>query len=218
MTPSELVARAATAYSLSDSAETMAAAHLSAEGAAARAALLTARGKRLGTVFKGLTVLAVCGILALVSVFLFGEANSLTTTAQGTTLSFVDRCVLALALGSLLSIFAAGALYGLRTTLGSIWANRDDVLLLKPLDGLYQCEDALRHFREGGPLVAEWRDLALAERGQLHGFDVEMMAALHAVHNDEVERATYQARKEAACKEVHGITPSPAPALPPSEG
>jgi hypothetical protein len=203
MTPSELVTRGATYYLLENRVKKMAKAHLSAEIAATRAAVLTVRRKRLGAVFNVSIVLAVCAIVAVTFVFLFDSANA--ANAQYTTKSFADRCGMALVIVCVLSCLAAGVLCGIRAIIAAIWANEDDVRLLSPLKGLYQCEDALRHFRGGGPLAAEWRDLALAERRQLHGFDVEMMAALHAAHNDDVEQATYQARRDAACKEVHGI-------------
>ena len=77
--------------------------------------------------------------------------------------------------------------------------------LLSPVTGTGYCEQGAAALKEGGPLPAQWRDLALKDRSQLHVFDVLIMTALA-----ERERARSVAyRREQACRALHDL-PSPA--------
>jgi hypothetical protein len=87
---------------------------------------------------------------------------------------------------------------------------------LKPIAGTDSCEKALELVKEGHAGVLAWRDLAIAERGQLHHFDVGVMSCLahQAAEMEKAERAArYQVaaeeerkhRLDEACRIVHGI-------------
>lgn len=94
-----------------------------------------------------------------------------------------------------------------------------DVLMLQelqPIAGTDACKDALKLVQAGHPEVLAWRDLAIAERGQLHMFDVEVMRCLNhratAVQEQEQAARNWEAREQArkreleeACRIVHGI-------------
>jgi hypothetical protein len=201
MTASTLVARAASTYYLAHSVKKMGLAHVSAGTAAARVAVLKVRRKQLSTGFRILASLTVCVLLALSIGIMFYPPNK-------QSMSFAEEVGLTILMFGLFSVLAAVVLAAVRGILLELWAREGEARWLMPIHGTYECEKALRHFRNGGPLVAEWRDIAIAERGQLHSFDVEIMAGLHAAHQDETEKAAYDARQEAACKEVHGITPA----------
>lgn len=64
---------------------------------------------------------------------------------------------------------------------------------------------ALHSLEKGGVSVALWRDLAIAERGQLHRFDGYMMAALHGTYLNRTMREARQV--DAACRKLHGLEP-----------
>lgn len=104
-----------------------------------------------------------------------------------------------------LTLFSLMPLFIVRAVLLEFWANAEVKGLLEPIAGTSQCEDALRHLVQGGATVAQWRDIAIAERGQLHGFDVEMMRVLHARHDEITRAATYKAKQDEACRQVHGM-------------
>lgn len=77
--------------------------------------------------------------------------------------------------------------------------------LLSPVTGTGYCEQGAAALKEGGHLPAQWRDLALKDRSQLHVFDVLIMTALA-----ERERARAAASKrEQACRALHDL-PNPA--------
>lgn len=84
-------------------------------------------------------------------------------------------------------------------------ANKSDSELLEPIAGTDQCEMALHSLEKGGVSVALWRDLAIAERGQLHRFDGYMMAALHGTYLNRTMREARQV--DAACRKLHGLEP-----------
>jgi hypothetical protein len=86
-----------------------------------------------------------------------------------------------------------------------LWANKEERELLSPIAGTTYCESALRDLEKGGPQVAQWRDLALAERGQLYRFDGYVMELLSAAHEARIEVQMRQAQVDAACRKVHGL-------------
>lgn len=76
---------------------------------------------------------------------------------------------------------------------------------LEPLAGTAACLDALQYVEMGPASVTAWRDLALAERGQLYLFDKEVMRCLY-----ELETSTHVSQKMKlqiadACRKVHGL-------------
>jgi hypothetical protein len=78
---------------------------------------------------------------------------------------------------------------------------------LSPIAGGNRCEEALRYIESGYPDVQAWRDLALAERGQLYGFDVDVMQALYQLEDVKRTSADRQRRNQEACRKLHGIEP-----------
>jgi hypothetical protein len=81
--------------------------------------------------------------------------------------------------------------------------------LLTPIAGTELCEMGVKLLRQGGPLPAAWRDIALNERGQLYRFDLEIMRALARGHQAETEKAECQSKRDTACRELHGLAPAP---------
>lgn len=104
-----------------------------------------------------------------------------------------------------LTLFSMIPLFIARACVLEFWANAEVKELLEPIAGTSQCEDALRHLVQGGEMVSQWRDLAVAERGQLHGFDAEIMRVLHARYDEMTRTAAYKAKQDEACRQVHGI-------------
>lgn len=67
------------------------------------------------------------------------------------------------------------------------------------------CEDALRFVAGGREPVLAWRDLAIAERGQLYAFDVEIMGCIDYVLAAKEEAAANDAVNAEAFQLVHSI-------------
>jgi len=96
---------------------------------------------------------------------------------------------------------------------------------LEPIAGTNDCQEALRYLESDAPGVASWRDIAIAERGQLYKFDVRIMRQLHILEklrlNAERDREERKRQAEAAaisqverqrlsaeaCRKVHGLVP-----------
>jgi hypothetical protein len=91
---------------------------------------------------------------------------------------------------------------------------------LQPIAGTDACQEALEYLEGGAPGVADWRDIALAERGQLYGFDVSIMGRLHRLEQHRIEweqlaqanentvdEAERQRLNDEACRKVHGLAP-----------
>lgn len=168
---------------------------ISAEQAANRAQKL---GKRIQGIEEGIKLAsyawgAVGGALVLTSMLKDHVPMSLEAILGVVAITFI------LTLFSLIPLFVA------RAVLLEFWANAEVKGLLEPIAGTSQCEDALRHLVQGGEMVAPWRDIAIAERGQLHGFDVEIMRVLHVRHDESTRAAAYKAKQDEACRKVHGI-------------
>lgn len=91
---------------------------------------------------------------------------------------------------------------------------------LQPIAGTAACQEALEYLEGHAPGVADWRDIALAERGQLYGFDVSIMGRLHRLEQGRLEweqlrqaeespidEAERQRLNDEACRKVHGLAP-----------
>lgn len=76
---------------------------------------------------------------------------------------------------------------------------------LSPIARTSGCETALKALEEGGPDVVAWRDAAIAQRGQLYGFDVAVMTCLRDLHVHEVQEKVKAGKIEQACARVHAI-------------
>jgi len=96
----------------------------------------------------------------------------------------------------------------------SVWES------LQPIAGTDACQEAQEYLESGAPGVADWRDIALAERGQLYGFDVSIMRRLHLKEQHRIEWEQLQQCVEhlidenerrrlndEACRKVHGLAP-----------
>jgi len=77
--------------------------------------------------------------------------------------------------------------------------------MLKSIRGTDRCQEALKYVEAGHPEVLAWREIAIAERGQLYAFDVVVMGHLHRKADANSRQALAKARTEEACKAVHGI-------------
>lgn len=77
--------------------------------------------------------------------------------------------------------------------------------MLKSIRGTDRCQEALKYVEAGHPEVLAWREIAIAERGQLYAFDVVVMGHLHRKAESNNRQALAKARSEEACKAVHGI-------------
>jgi hypothetical protein len=159
----------------------------------------TAERKRLknldGSIRKAHIILS---ILSVIAVFAWMYLTPMTPRDDGSIPS------------PLLGAFLVGggcvvASFWLRDIALSLFVDSERRKLLRPLAGSEECVESLDCLKKGGPLVAEWRDLAISERGQLRQYDFHIMHALCIVHLEEVRRGEQQNRYDAACREVHGI-------------
>ena len=77
---------------------------------------------------------------------------------------------------------------------------------LQPIAGTDLCQTALQYVKEGPEEVAAWRDQAIAERGQLYAFDVEIMRGI--LVQDQASRSSEERRlrNDQACRELHGVS------------
>ena len=76
---------------------------------------------------------------------------------------------------------------------------------LNPVVHYAKCKTALELVDGGQPAVLAWRDLAIAERGVLCAFDVQIMRELHYASKAAAEAATAQRENERACRRLYGI-------------
>lgn len=112
------------------------------------------------------------------------------------------------ALFSVFFLFAFAALAGI---FSAISYNSYTLEYLKPIAGTYFCERVLECLKTGGSAAAQWRDIAVAERGQLHVVDYYVINALAAIHRAEVQQAAERERAREACAAVHGFEAVSAP-------
>lgn len=118
------------------------------------------------------------------------------------------------------AMLSMAPLAGIQALIHHFCANTSDSELLQPMAGTLQCEYSLEDLKNGGERVAQWRDLAVNERGQLHGFDGYVMSALRDVHRSQKAREERQAEVDLACRKLHGLeplVPAANPALEPAE-
>lgn len=194
MTRDELIAEAAKAFVRNDMCMLkLAEQSLSSEQVASRAAFLSKRRERVNKVFGaasyGIGILLGC----LWLVILFNEKRT------------VAMVILSVIVIAALAVLSSAVLFAVQGTLVDCWAKRREATLLKPIAGTARCEDALRHLEAGGELTRNWRDLAIAERGQLQEFDVAMLDALRYRYESIVEESREKISWDEACRKVHGI-------------
>lgn len=75
---------------------------------------------------------------------------------------------------------------------------------LKPIEDTSMCEVAANTLRDGGQLVAGWRDVAIAERGALRVYDVDVMRYLRLRNKDMEKLKAEQAKYREAYDVVLG--------------
>lgn len=110
-----------------------------------------------------------------------------------------------LALLILLMASAAGCAFRASLFSDCIEMTEEKLKLLAPIAGTSQCQEALQYLDANYSSVTAWRDLAMAERGQLSGFDVSVMRSLHGATEHAAEVARQQAVNDEACRKVHGL-------------
>lgn len=196
MTKTELLAQASSRYYTNQDALAMAKAALSADQASERAALI---GRRIRAVDKAFYASGIAANLAIVCAAILHMLESKVSLHEMGAVVFL---VIIFMVVSWIPVTAITCI------VKACWANADVKQMLEPIAGTGQCETALRNLTEGGDKVREWRDIAIAERGQLHGFDCHLMESLRYRHAEIVELAKWQAKQDAACKTVHGVSES----------
>lgn len=110
-----------------------------------------------------------------------------------------------------LTVVVASCLFGNRVSDRA--RSEAELGMLTPIAGTQACVTALQYVEKGYTNVQAWRDIAVAEREVLSGFDVEVLRCLHdraelTVHNDAVGRAAAE-----ACRKLHGLMPIPGGAV-----
>jgi hypothetical protein len=203
MNRTELLKEATTCGFLSKTANKLANAQLSDEMAAQRAAVLSRRMKRLSRGYLLFCLAAFVLTLSFVGFDVFiSTIPPKSTTPAG---QIAEKLFAVVLLTGCFSIAWLLISFLLRLIVVDLWANKDELRMLEPIAGTYQCERALACLDEGGPLVAKWRDLALTTRSQLLGVDYDIMQAFKTAYEEERMCAAYQAKLQAACKKVHGV-------------
>jgi len=104
-----------------------------------------------------------------------------------------------------LTVVVASCLFGNRVSDRA--RSEAELGMLTPIAGTQACVTALQYLEKGYTNVQAWRDLAVAEREVLSGFDVEVLRCLHdraesTLHSDAIERAAAE-----ACRKLHGLAP-----------
>lgn len=74
-----------------------------------------------------------------------------------------------------------------------------------PEHGLNLCEEAMTYIAAGRPEVLAWRELAIAERGQLYAFDVEVMRSIDEKLTEDEATAANDALNKEAFKLAHTL-------------
>jgi hypothetical protein len=198
MTKTELLADLGQEYFCDTKALNLAKQAISASEAARRSEILSNRidGVMKAFNFGGYTSAAAVGACWLASALKDHTPNSVgEVVVCALTVSFFTFL-------AMIPVFIA------RACVLEFWANSDTKYLLEPIAGTSQCVQAVRHLVHGGERVAQWRDLAMAERGQLYGFDCQIMSALAYRHEDVTREAKYQAKQAEACRKAHGLAPA----------
>lgn len=172
---------------------------ISAGTAAVRAAVFRARIQKTAQFF---------GILR----YLFGGVLAFGALACAARVpmnyAVAGQVVSALASGGVVILLMMGAaligvvfIFGVEDLVADCWANSEKFRQFEPIAGTAQCLQALEYLESDNPLVAQWRDIAIRERGQLLGFDCDIMRVLKDCR-DEAQRAS---DVSAACRKVHGL-------------
>jgi len=137
-----------------------------------------------------LALFAMIGGVVTLLVSAFSRENGL----QGTLLAVGGM------VGLMLAAHCRASAYDEKT------ACNKSLALLRPITGTSICIDAAELVRQGLPDVLAWRDLAVADRGQLHTFDVEVMRALSEVAERTREAEARAQVIQSACHQAHGLT------------
>jgi hypothetical protein len=206
MNTAELLTTAITTGYLCNKAKHWAAANPSDEIAAQRAAILTQRRKLIDKTYAWFSGVAILLMLGFLIVGLLDTKD--THSAQSAIGGFIAIAGAFVLIGVVLSVGILLPGFIVKNVIGDLWASELELRMLSPISGTYQCEAALRHLEEGGPLVAAWRDIALTQRSQLLGIDCDIMQALHSAHDNAVSEAEFMEKRNAACRKVHGLEPA----------
>jgi hypothetical protein len=199
----EMLANLATIRNLSSTDLALASESLSAEGALARKISLARDLIRFGRVGRILR----CAVGGSLGLMFWNVTEAASPSAAGPMMLFSAFSACAVAL-----VLTVALLLAEEALLEPLGISPLTLHQLESISGTYLCQDALIYLERGGPQVAEWRDMAVTERGQLFRFDLGVMKALHDTYRDEQQRvereaATQRRREEleATCRKVHGI-------------
>lgn len=135
----------------------------------------------------------------------YGASIIVLVTAAASGLFFVEVTgeLAAIVGGALLMCFATG-LSSMNHS-GARASALDMMERIKPLANSAGCVRALDYVQAGHPAVIAWRDLAIAERGALHEFDVVVMRDLHFAAIEQDKAMAAQRENEEACRQLYGI-------------
>lgn len=137
-----------------------------------------------------LAIFAILGGIGTLLVSAFSKEDGL----QGTLLAIGGI------IGLMLAAHCRASAYDEKT------ACNKSLALLRPIAGTSICIDAAELVKQALPDVLAWRDLAVADRGQLHAFDVEVMRALSEVAERAREAEARAQVIHSACHQAHGLT------------
>lgn len=77
-----------------------------------------------------------------------------------------------------------------------------------PISGTQECNTVLEYLESGYADVLAWRDIALAEREQLHYLDVAIMQALYLQEQAQHVAMENARKNEEAFNKLHGLVPA----------
>lgn len=198
----DLITTATTSGYFDKRAFALAAEPLTANEIAARRSSLSRRISAVRKTFRFLRYLVFAAVCIAFCVFVHRSFPA-SMQQESVPVRWVFVAIAAFALAT----FSMAPLAGIQAIIHHFFANTHDSYLLQPMAGTIQCEYSLKDLENGGERVAQWRDLAVNERGQLHGFDGCVMSALRDVYLTQKVRDERQAEVDQACRKLHGLEP-----------
>lgn len=108
--------------------------------------------------------------------------------------------------GGMVAMVGVSTFCGVVMTVARVLAGNEEANALAKIAGTDRCEEVLSALKSSTD-ARQWRDIALAERAELRVFDANIIAALNVAEYDESERQKAAARRDDACKQIHGISP-----------
>lgn len=193
MNKKDLIARVAKQNGMHPVALGLASSEVSEASATARARTLN---RRAGVLSKGLKFgLPLLALASLAIVYVCAPAASVGDASYSATHVMP---VVRGAYAWVILVITFGLVLGAIKLAGDEWlANPDERRFLEPVPGTPKELDVASILESGGPSVSAWRDVAMHERGQLYGFDFEVMRSLFQLHAAELREAAKKAEQAA---------------------